>query len=198
VIVSTDRYHYQAWESITEELGIPFNRELNNRLRGISRMQSLEIILDSGGLSLSQEEKRILAERKNARYRRLLEDLSPASVDRDVIATLEELKARGIKIAVGSSSKNAKYILEKIGLAGYFDALSDGTTITRTKPDPEVFLKVAELLGVSPQDALVVEDASAGIEAAAAGAFASAALGDARSSPFGTYRINTLSDLLFV
>jgi alpha,alpha-trehalose phosphorylase len=198
VIVSTDHCHYQAWESIAEALGIPFNRELNNRLRGISRMESLEIILESGGLSLSQEEKVILAEKKNHRYRGLLEDLSPASVDRDVLATLEELKAKGIKIGIGSSSKNAKYLLEKIGLAEYFDAISDGTNITRTKPDPEVFLKAAEFLGVSPQDALVVEDASAGIEAAAAGAFASAALGDAQASPLSTYRINKLSDLLFI
>ncbi|MDR1986391.1 MAG: beta-phosphoglucomutase [Treponema sp.] len=198
VIVSTDRCHYQAWASIAEELGIPFNRELNNRLRGISRMQSLEIILESGGLSLSQEEKMSLAEKKNRRYRRLLEDLSPASVDRDVLATLEELKAQGIKISIGSSSKNAKYLLAKIGLADCFDAISDGTNITRTKPDPEVFLKAAEFLGVSPQDALVVEDASAGIEAAAAGAFKSAALGDAQASTLSTYRINKLSDLLFI
>jgi HAD superfamily hydrolase (TIGR01509 family) len=117
-------------------------------------------------------------------------------VDPDVTATLEELKARGLKIAIGSSSKNAKYILEKIGLAGCFDAVSDGTNITRTKPDPEVFLKAAEFLGVSPQDALVVEDASVGIEAAAAGGFASAALGDAQASPLCTCRINRLSDLL--
>ncbi|MDR0690282.1 MAG: beta-phosphoglucomutase [Spirochaetaceae bacterium] len=198
VIVSTDRCHYRAWESIAEELGIPFNGELNNRLRGISRMESLEIILESGGLSLSREEKTVLAEKKNDRYRGLLEELSPASVDRDVIATLEEIKARGIKIAVGSSSKNAKHILEKIGLAGFFDAVSDGTNITRTKPDPEVFLKAAEWLGVSPADALVVEDASAGIDAAAAGGFAAAALGDAGSSPRCTCRINKLSDLLFI
>ncbi|MDR3114135.1 MAG: beta-phosphoglucomutase [Treponema sp.] len=196
VIVSTDRFHYQAWESIAKELEIPFNEELNHRLRGVSRMQSLEIILEVGGLSLSQEEKAVLSEKKNLRYRRLLEDLSPASVDPDVIATLEELKARGIKIAIGSSSKNANYILEKIGLAGFFDGVSDGTTITRTKPDPEVFLQAAEYLGVFPQDALVVEDASAGIEAAAAGAFASAALGEAKASPLCTYRINKLSDLL--
>ncbi|MDR2402467.1 MAG: beta-phosphoglucomutase [Spirochaetaceae bacterium] len=198
VIISTDKYHYRAWESITEELGIPFNEEINNRLRGISRMQSLEIILKSGGLIFPGKEKTILAEKKNALYRRLLEDLSPASVDPDVIATLEEIRVMGIKTAIGSSSKNAKYILEKTGLDAYFDAVSDGTNITRTKPDPEVFLKAAELLGVSPKDALVVEDAAAGIEAAAAGGFASAAIGDARGSFLCTCRINKLSDLLLI
>ncbi|MDR2392690.1 MAG: beta-phosphoglucomutase [Treponema sp.] len=198
VLVSTDRCHYQAWESIAEELGIPFNEEVNTRLRGISRMQSLEIVLESGGLSLSQAAKERLAARKNARYRCLLEDLSPESVDRDVIATLEELRALGIPIALGSSSKNANYILEKTGLAGYCDAVSDGTRITRSKPDPEVFLKAAALLDVAPRDALVVEDAVAGIEAAAAGGFASAALGDARASPLCTYRIHKLSDLLLI
>ncbi|MDR3145351.1 MAG: beta-phosphoglucomutase [Treponema sp.] len=198
VIISTDRYHYQAWESIAKELGIPFNGELNNRLRGISRMQSLEIILESGGITLPEREKMVLAEKKNALYRRLLEDLSPESVDPDVIATLQEIRAMNIKTAIGSSSKNAKYILEKTGLHVYFDVLSDGTTITRAKPDPEVFLKAAELLGVSPEDALVVEDASAGIAAAAAGGFASAAMGDARTSSICTCRINKLSDLLFV
>jgi alpha,alpha-trehalose phosphorylase len=198
VIISTDKYHYRAWESIAEELGIPFNEAINNRLRGISRMRSLEIILETGGLSLSEREKTVLAEKKNALYRRLLEELSPASVDRDVTASLEELKAMGIKTAIGSSIKNAGYILKKTGLDVYFDAVSDGSNISRTKPDPEVFLKAAELLGVSPEEALVVEDAAAGIEAAAAGGFASAALGDARTSPLCTCRIDRLSDLLFI
>jgi beta-phosphoglucomutase len=197
VLISTDRCHYEAWESIARELGIPFDEKVNNQLRGVSRMESLELIL-KGHIVLGEQEKIVLTDKKNTRYRSLLETLTPAAVDRDVLVTLQTLKEKGIKLAIGSSSKNAQFILQKTGLAVYFDAVSDGTMIKRTKPDPEVFLKAAELLSATVSDSLVVEDAHAGIEAAAAGGFDSAGIGDAASSALCTYRLAKLSDLLVI
>jgi alpha,alpha-trehalose phosphorylase len=195
VLVSTDRQHYRAWETIAAELGIPFDEKLNDRLRGVSRMASLEIILKSGGLVLEAEKKAALAERKNRMYRQLLNELDHASVDAATTETLGRLKAAGIKLAVGSSSKNARFILEKTGLAPYFDAVAGGEDITRPKPDPEVFLKAAAMLGTAAADTLVVEDAPAGIAAASDGGFDSAALGAARSSPRAVYGLESLSAL---
>ncbi|MDR0447926.1 MAG: beta-phosphoglucomutase [Treponema sp.] len=197
VLVSTDRYHYLAWECITRELGIPFDEKLNNLLKGVSRMESLEIILKSGKHILEEKEKIALAEKKNDLYRRCLEALDSTSIEAGVVSILKHLKSMGIKIAVGSSSKNARYILDKTGLAPWFDAVVDGNDITQTKPHPEVFLKAAELLGVVPAEALVVEDATAGIEAAHTGGFDSAALGDACNSPLAGSRIDRLSGLFY-
>ena len=150
VICFTDVYHYRGWKSIADELGIPFDETINNRLRGVSRMESLEIVLERyEGEPLSDARKEELAATKNERYRVMLGDMSPADLDPSVRTTLDELRGRGLKLAIGSSSKNATFILERIGLGDYFDAISDGTNITRSKPDPEVFLKAAEFLGVS-------------------------------------------------
>lgn len=197
VIVFTDKFHYQAWKKMADEMNIYFDEEINNRLRGVSRMDSLEIILERyTGEPLSREQKEELAEKKNAAYRALLETMTPADVAQEVKDTLQELKNRGYKIAIGSSSKNAKFILEKVGLIQEFDAISDGTNITRSKPDPEVFLKAAEYLGVSPKDCVVVEDAEAGIDAAKAGNMAAAGIGDAREYYKTDYRLGTFADLL--
>ena len=196
VLLSTDELHYAAWKSVADELGIPFDRQVNNRLRGVSRMASLDIILEHGGLALSLEEKEAVATRKNDRYRALLMTLTPATVAPEVRKTLSTLKARGLKMAVGSSSKNTKLILERTDLKHYFDAVSDGTNITRSKPDPEVFLKAAAFLGLDPADCAVVEDAVAGIDAANAGGFLSIGIGDAASYEKTDRRINSLSELL--
>ena len=196
VLLSTDELHYAAWKSVADELDIPFDRRVNNRLRGVSRMASLEIILEQGGLTLSPEEKEAVATRKNDRYRALLMTLSPATVAPEVRETLAALKARGLKLAVGSSSKNTKLILERTDLGHYFDAVSDGTNITRSKPDPEVFLKAAAFLGLDPADCAVVEDAVAGIDAANAGGFLSIGIGDAAAYEKADRRISSLSELL--
>lgn len=197
VIVFTDRFHYLAWKRIADQLGIYFDEEINNRLRGVSRMDSLEIILERfEGEALSQERKEQLAEEKNEIYRSLLEKMTPADVEQEVRDTLSELRRRGYKLALGSSSKNAKFILEKVGMSDAFDAISDGTNITKSKPDPEVFLKGAAFLGVEPADCVVVEDALAGIDAAKAGDMMAAGIGDARDYDKTDYRLNTLSDLL--
>ena len=196
VLLSTDELHYAAWKTVADELGIPFDRQVNNRLRGVSRMASLEIILEHGGVVLSPEEKEAVATRKNDRYRASLMTLTPEIVAPEVRETLTALKQRGLKLAVGSSSKNTKLILERADLASYFDAVSDGTNITRSKPDPEVFLKAAAFLGLSPSVCAVVEDAVAGIDAANDGGFLSIGIGDAAGYSRTDRPIRSLSELL--
>ncbi len=165
VIVSTDVYHYKGWKLMAEDEGIEFTWEDNMRLRGVSRMQSLEFLLEKATRTYSDEEKLELAERKNGYYRELLQDITPNDILPGVMPILEELKKRGIKISIGSSSKNSPKILEYIGLDNYFDATSDGNDIKKGKPDPEVFLIAAERMGIPPEECLVVEDAKAGVEA---------------------------------
>ena len=196
VICSTDQYHYQAWKALADRLGIYFDPVINNRLRGVSRMESLDIVLEKSSRSYTRAEKEALATEKNDTYRQLLQQMSPADLSGDVAETLETLKSRGIRIAIGSSSKNAPVILERIGLSNAFDAVVDGNSISRSKPDPEVFLKAAQALGLPPEKCLVVEDAHAGVAAALAGGFACAGIGDAAGNPDVTYRLTALSDLL--
>jgi beta-phosphoglucomutase len=195
VICFTDQYHFKAWKALADEEGIYFDENINNRLRGVSRMDSLEIILEKADRTYSQEEKEQMAQKKNDLYVSLLAQMSPADLSDEVKGTLDELRSRGYRLAIGSSSKNTKRILKQIGLGDYFDAISDGTNITNSKPDPEVFLKAAEMLGEQPADCLVVEDALAGIEAAYRGGFQSAGLGEAATHAHVTYPIRTFSDL---
>lgn len=197
VIVFTDRFHYQAWKKMTDDMGIYFDEEINNRLRGVSRMDSLEIILEryEGG-SLSEEKKKELASRKNKTYRELLKTMTPDDVSQEVRDTLAEIRRRGYGISLGSSSRNAKFILECVGLLDAFDRISDGNNIVKSKPDPEVFLKGAELLGENPGDCLVVEDAESGIDAGIAGGMKTAAIGDAVNCGKADYTLTTFSDLL--
>lgn len=195
VLCHTDEYHYRAWKSVAEELSIPFDRTVNNRLRGVSRMESLEIILANTGLSLTEAEKQELAERKNSRYREYLQRMTPADLGDEVKTTLDCLRAAGYRLAVGSSSKNAGFILEKLGLANYFDAVVDGCLCTRSKPEPDIFLKAAELLQLLPQSCVVVEDALAGIEAANRGGFKSIGIGDAAACPGATWHIKSFRNI---
>ena len=195
VIVHTDEMHYRAWKQIAERIGVTFDREINNRLRGVSRMESLEIILE-GAKPVSAAEKLALADEKNAAYRKLLETLSERDVDGEVRTALRELKERGVKLAIGSSSKNAGFILGRIGLSGFFDAVSDGNNITRSKPDPEVFLKAAEFLALKPSECAVVEDACAGIDAAVAGGFYSVGIGDASGYEKADMKIARFAEVL--
>ena len=197
VLVFTDKFHYKAWKKLADSIGVYFDEEINNRLRGVSRMDSLDIILERyEGETMSSERKRELADTKNAAYRELLATLTEDDVSMEVRDTLAELKKKGIRIAIGSSSKNAKFIIEQVGLTGVFDAISDGTNITHSKPDPEVFLKAAEFLGEDPSTCMVVEDAEAGIDAAIAGGMYSAAIGDAVGCNKADYTLNSISDVL--
>lgn len=198
VIVSTDSLHYQAWKALADSEGIYFDEEINNRLRGVSRMESLEIILERTTRTYTYEEKIAMAERKNGIYRELLKVLTPDDRLDGVTETLEILRSKGYKLAIGSSSKNTPIILEKIGYGGYFDVISDGNNIKNSKPDPEVFLKAAEYLHFSPSECYVVEDAEAGIVAAKVGGFTAIGIGAASRVPQVDYSINTFADLLNV
>lgn len=196
VICFTDKYHYLAWKKMADGMGIYFDETINNRLRGVSRMESLEIILERCDKELTQEEKQALAEEKNKTYVELLGQMTEKDLSSEVKETLDSLRKSGLKLAIGSSSKNAKFILERLGLKDYFDAVSDGTNISKSKPDPEVFIKAAEFLHMAPADCLVVEDAKAGVEAAKAGGFDSAGLGEAAESEAVTHAMNFFSDLI--
>jgi beta-phosphoglucomutase len=183
VIVSTDEYHFQAWKRLADSLEIPFDRESNDRLRGISRMESLEILLEKSTKRYSSDEKREMAERKNAWYRELLRGLSPAHILPGVVDMIKALKGRQVKIAIGSSSKNARAILRAVNLEDEFEVITDGNHITRSKPDPEVFTIAAMQLGVSSEECLVVEDAEAGVEAGLAAGMIVLAIGAAAGHP---------------
>lgn len=198
VICFTDKYHYQAWKAVADELGIYFDEEINNRLRGVSRMESFEIILERYEGTMSEEDKLAYTTKKNDIYKELLKNMSPADLSEEVKTTLDALRARGLKLAIGSSSKNTPFILGQLGLGDYFDAISDGNNITKSKPDPEVFVKASQFVHVPADKCLVVEDAKAGLEAAIGGGMDCAAIGDAVKSGLGTYNLTTFADLLKV
>lgn len=197
VICSTDEYHYLAWKKMADSMNIYFDRTINNRLRGVSRMESLEIILERyEGPALSEERKVELATLKNDIYRESLKQMSTADLTDEVRDTLHALRARGLKLAIGSSSKNTPFILGQLGLGDFFDAISDGNNIQRSKPDPEVFLKAAEFLGMTPAQCLVVEDAVSGAQAGKAGGFQVACVGDASKAGAGDYNMKAFRELL--
>lgn len=166
VIVDTAKYHYLAWKRLANELGFDFTEEDNERLKGVSRMKSLEILLEIGGVSFDVNTKEELAAKKNAWYVEYISSMNSSEILPGVLNFLKELKENDIKISLGSVSKNAMSILTNVGIVDYFDAVIDGTKITHAKPDPEVFLKGAAELGVAPENCVVFEDAQAGIEAA--------------------------------
>lgn len=196
VICSTDRYHYLAWKALADSLGIDFNEDKNRLLRGVSRMESLEIVLGEESGKFGPEEKLALAERKNSLYRSYLAGMQPADLSKEVRMTLNTLRQRGYLLAIGSSSKNAPFILERLGLAGFFDAVADGSMISRSKPDPEVFLLAASMLGVQPERAIVIEDADSGVRAASAGRFKVIGIRSAGNDPDSDISIRKLSNLL--
>ena len=195
VICYTDEYHYRAWKAIADNNGIPFDRTINNRLRGVSRMASLEIILEKSACPFSDAEKEALATQKNEIYKQLLSEMTPDDLPKEVKRTLDTLREKQYLLAIGSSSKNAPFILQQIGLGGYFDAVSDGNGITRSKPDPEVFLKAAQMLNVAPSRCLVVEDAVSGAQAARAGGMKAACVGDASHEGAGDWNLNSVEEL---
>ena len=195
VLLSTDRLHYEAWKKIADKLKVPFDRKVNDRLRGVSREASLEIVLEKYDGRLSKAEKEDLCNEKNEYYKELLHTLSYDTIEPKVRETLTFLKDKGFRLAVGSSSKNAKTILQRTGLENYFDAVSDGNNISKSKPDPEVFLKAAEYLFLKPEECFVVEDAEAGIDAAVAGGFCAVGIGPAAKYGKTAYPIKDITQL---
>jgi len=169
VIVDTAKYHFLAWQRLADEMGFDFTEDHNEALKGVSRMASLEILLRVGGIVKDDEEKIELATRKNNWYVEYISRMTPDEILPGSIDLLTRLRSEGILTAIGSASRNAGMILDRIGLRLMFDAIVDGNKIHSAKPDPEVFLKGAEELGVAPENCVVFEDAQAGIEAAIAG-----------------------------
>jgi len=195
VIVTTDDYHYEAWKMIADEENIYFDKVINERLRGVSRMESLEIILEKSLKKYNSKEKDKLAEKKNEYYKTLLKNLSTRDILPGVIKLLEILKEKNIKTAIGSSSKNTMMILNKIEMINYFDVIVDGTMIRESKPNPEVFIKAANLLEIPYDNCLVIEDADAGVKAAKNAGMKVLGVGSAKNNSFNDYSINDLSDV---
>ncbi|MBQ9730959.1 MAG: beta-phosphoglucomutase [Bacilli bacterium] len=196
VLVFTDKYHYLAWKVIADKEGIYFDEIINNRLRGVSRMESLEIVLEKSNKSYSKKEKELMAFEKNEIYKESLNQLSSKDVSDDVLVTLKELKKNNIKLAIGSSSKNTRLILKKIGIIDYFDEIVDGNCISNSKPHPEVFEKAANRLGLDSSECLVIEDAESGVDAAIAANIKVCGIGDASKYSKTTYPISSIKDLL--
>lgn len=179
VICSTDEYHYQAWKSLADELCIYFDREINKRLRGVSRMDSLEIILERSEKHYTPDEKLELAAVKNGRYVELLQNLSPSEILAGIPDLLAECRAHGIKTALASASKNAPFIIHKLSLENKFDYIADAASIEKSKPAPDIFLAAAAGLGIEPEHCIGIEDAKAGIEAIHAAGMKAVGIGNA-------------------
>lgn len=196
VICNTDRYHYLAWKTLADRLGVYFDEQVNKRLRGVSRMESLEIILGEHSADYSVEQKIALATEKNEIYKSYLSSMTPANLSKEVRMTLHTLRQRGYLLAIGSSSKNTQQILRQLGLDQFFDAVADGTMITKSKPDPEVFLLAASMLGVLPENTIVIEDAESGVQAAKAGHFRAIGIRAGGNDPNSDITIKKLQNLV--
>lgn len=194
VLVSTDECHYQAWKCLADRENIPFDRSINERLRGVSRMQSLEIILERAQKKYDDAQKAEMAEFKNGVYRTKIMALTPNDILPGVPELLALLRSKGKKLAVGSSSKNTRTIMERIGLWGAFDAVADGNDIAKSKPDPEVFLVAAAKLGLPADRCVVVEDAYAGIAAGKAAGMKTVGVGTAQNCPDADFGCVSLAD----
>lgn len=195
VLVSTDELHFNAWERLAHDLSITtFTRADNARQRGVSRMASLEVVLEKSGRSFNAEEKFALAKKKNGYYVELLQTVNEAYILPNAKDTMVHLREMGVRVAVGSASKNAEFILKQTGLFTLCDAVASGKDITRSKPDPEVFLVAAKKLNMQPKHCLVVEDADAGIEAGHAGGMCTLAVGPAQNHPLADFHAKSLAD----
>lgn len=165
VIVDTAKYHYLAWRSLAKRLGFEFTEEDNERLKGVSRMESLQILLKVGGVEANEAERLEMADAKNKEYVDYISRLEPSEILPGAREYLLQLRSRGVKVALGSASKNAEFILNRLGIAELFDAVIDGTKVSKAKPDPEVFLAASAALGLEPSECVVFEDAAAGVQA---------------------------------
>lgn len=183
VIVDTAKYHYLAWKSIADEEKIEFNPEINERLKGVSRMASLDVILEKGSRNYSPQEKLAMADKKNGVYVEMIKQLQPSEILEGIPAFLDALRGAGIKTAICSASKNADMILERLGLKPRFDTIVGGNDVSKSKPDPEVFVVAARRLGVANEACLVFEDALAGIQAAKSAGMKAVGIGQAAQLP---------------
>ncbi|MEK4854505.1 beta-phosphoglucomutase [Paenibacillus sp. FSL H7-0756] len=195
VLVDTARYHYIAWRELAEELGFVFTEQDNERLKGVSRAASLNILLEIGGITLSEDDKARLAEQKNNRYVGYIAKMDSSEILPGALDFLKECRTAGIKVALGSASKNAMTILNNTGLTPYFDAIIDGTHTSAAKPDPEVFLLGAKTLDTAPAQCVVFEDAAAGILAASRAGMRSVGIGSPETLGEATLVVPSLQQL---
>ena len=195
VIVDTAKYHYLAWKKLANELGFEFTEEQNEMFKGVSRKRCLEILLDIGGIEATQEQFDTWMVEKNIDYLKYIEKMDESEILPDVKKVLNYLKKKKQPIALGSASKNAQPILEKVGLLSYFDTIVDGNNVTKAKPDPEVFLLAAEQLGVNSDDCVVFEDAVAGIEAANIAKMISIGIGDKKVLHEADYNFKDFTEI---
>jgi beta-phosphoglucomutase len=196
VIVDTAKYHFLAWKRLADELGIAFGPGDNERLKGVGRMRCLDIILELGGLAMDEPEKERRAACKNLWYVEYISAMGRDEILPGAEAYIESLRARGVGIALGSASRNAPLIIDRLGIAGLFDAVIDGCKVARSKPDPEVFLAGAAALGVEPRLCSVFEDAAAGIEAAKRGGMYAVGIGTREALPEADIVVGGLGELL--
>ena len=196
VLVDTAKYHYLAWKQLAAQLGFEFTLEQNEALKGVSRMRSLEILLADGGLTgkFTDAEMEKLAEEKNEIYVRYIRELKQEELFPGVVETFRAMKAADVKIALGSASKNASMILDRLQITPYFDAIIDGTKVTKAKPDPEVFLLAAQELGIAPCDCVVFEDSQAGIEAAKSADMLAVGVGTQAQLPKADLLVSNVSE----
>ncbi len=196
VIVDTAKYHYLAWKRLANELGFEFTEKDNERLKGVSRIESLEILLKIGGLTFSDKLKQAAAQVKNDWYVEYISGIGESELLKGAKEYLTYLRGKGVKVALGSASKNSMTILKNLGIVDLFDAIIDGTKITKSKPDPEIFLLGAKALGLKPSECVVFEDAFAGIQAAKAGGFTAVGIGSKDELPNADAQIKGLYELL--
>ncbi len=194
VVVTTDKFHYMAWKKLADEIGVYFDEKINNRLRGVSRMASLDIILENSDKVYSQSQKEAMANQKNGYYINMIEMMDSSSVIDGAVEFINHVKSCGIKTAIGSSSKNARKILEKTKITDLFDAIADGNDILNSKPEPDVFIAAINKLGIMPEECLVVEDTQAGVEAGIRAGADVMGVGDAQNSPKVKYSFASLKE----
>lgn len=195
VIVDTAKYHYLAWKKLANQLGFGFTQEQNELFKGVSRKKCLEILLEIGGITATQQQFDAWMAAKNVDYLASIEKMDASEILPNVTKVLGFLKQRDVPIALGSASKNAKPILEKVGLLGYFDTIVDGNHVTKAKPDPEVFLIAAKNLGVLPEHCVVFEDAVAGVQAANTAKMLSIGIGDSEILQEATYHFKDFTEM---
>ncbi|NCD71261.1 beta-phosphoglucomutase [Mucilaginibacter agri] len=195
VIVDTAVYHYKAWKRLANELGFDFTEEQNEHLKGVSRVRSLQLILGWGGVTKTEAEQEELATRKNTWYVEMINQMTPAEILPGALEFLEACRADSLKTALGSASKNSMTILNKVGIAQLFDTIVDGNHVSAPKPDPEVFLKGAEALGVSPTECVVFEDAIAGVQAAKNGGMKAVGIGSVQTLTQADLVISGLNEM---
>lgn len=194
VIVSTEKNHFEAWQQTANKLGISFTEHDNEALKGVNRVDSLRKILSLGDIAISEQEFEVLLTYKNEVYLASISSLSFSDVLPGVMDLLKCAKAKGIKVGLGSSSKNALMILERLGIKSWFDVLIDGNGVTKPKPDPEVFLNGAKSLGLLPSECLVFEDALSGVKAAKDGGFIAIGVGNPMLKGIADVYLNELTE----